>query len=212
MAANGLTSDVDWPPALEASAPPEARGLRRDDVRLLVSAPVTGAIPGIELEFLDTIVFNVALRNRQTMSYQWCYFGEPSISFSRLSIPRNFSDGMTPRGADSIVAEVTCRQGDPVWQQPCTLIPSILDDLERVGAARASDVLFVYPERVRESYPVYSLDYRKRLAEIRSRTPGGLTLFGRCGTFWYNNMDHSISQGLAMASGNDVSRDFWKSS
>jgi len=37
MAAAGVIAEFELPPALEAAEPPEARGLRRDDVRLLVS-------------------------------------------------------------------------------------------------------------------------------------------------------------------------------
>jgi S-adenosylmethionine:tRNA ribosyltransferase-isomerase len=37
MAAAGVIADVELPASLEASEPPEARGLRRDEVRLLVS-------------------------------------------------------------------------------------------------------------------------------------------------------------------------------
>ncbi len=44
MAAAGLIADFELPPALEAAEPPEARGLRRDEVRLLVSDTTTGAI------------------------------------------------------------------------------------------------------------------------------------------------------------------------
>jgi S-adenosylmethionine:tRNA ribosyltransferase-isomerase len=45
-AAAGLAATLDFelPPGLEASAPPEARGLRRDDVRLLVTWRSTGAV------------------------------------------------------------------------------------------------------------------------------------------------------------------------
>ncbi|MDM7992124.1 MAG: FAD-dependent oxidoreductase [Candidatus Fermentibacter sp.] len=174
------------------------------------SAPVTEAFPGLELHFIDTIVYNVALRARTENAYQWCYFGEPGICFSRLSIPRNFSEAMVPRGADSLVAEVTCPPGDPLWDSPSSMIQRLMEDLGRVGAAAPEDILFISPEKVRRSYPVYTLDYKERLAAIRP--PAGLRLLGRCGTFWYNNMDHSISQGLAMASGGDVPREFWKAS
>ena len=37
MAAAGVIADFELPAALEAAEPPEARGLRRDEVRLLVS-------------------------------------------------------------------------------------------------------------------------------------------------------------------------------
>lgn len=44
MAAAGLIADIAVPAHLEASEPPEARGLRRDEVRLLVSRVDTDAI------------------------------------------------------------------------------------------------------------------------------------------------------------------------
>ena len=37
MVATGVVGDVTLPAYLEASEPPEARGLRRDEVRLLIS-------------------------------------------------------------------------------------------------------------------------------------------------------------------------------
>ena len=37
MAAAGVIEDFELPAELEAAEPPEARGLRRDEVRLLVS-------------------------------------------------------------------------------------------------------------------------------------------------------------------------------
>lgn len=44
MAATGLADDLVLPAHLEAAEPPEARGLRRDDVRLLVSRAETDTI------------------------------------------------------------------------------------------------------------------------------------------------------------------------
>lgn len=43
MAAAGVALEFELPRSLEASAPPEARGLRRDDVRLLVSDVARGS-------------------------------------------------------------------------------------------------------------------------------------------------------------------------
>lgn len=44
MAATGVIADVELPAHLEATEPPEARGLRRDEVRLLVSDTETDSI------------------------------------------------------------------------------------------------------------------------------------------------------------------------
>jgi hypothetical protein len=57
-------------------------------------------------------------------------------------------------------------------------------------------------ERVRETYPLYTLNYRRKLAAVSNwieRSWGNLTLLGRAGRFWYNNMDHSIAAALGAA-------------
>ncbi len=175
--------------------------------RVYWSAPITRLSPGSGLSFINTILVCVALRRPAAGDYQWCYFGEQDISFSRTSIPARFSASTVPAGAGSIIAEITCSNLDDEWSEPESLVPRVLEDLERVGAARQGDVLFTRALRVPESYPLYTLDYRERLDSIV--LPDGVIPIGRCGTFWYNNMDHSISQALARAGGRDVPREFW---
>ena len=51
MAAPGLIADFDLPFALEAAEPPEARGLARDAVRLLVSDTASDA--SVHAQFHD---------------------------------------------------------------------------------------------------------------------------------------------------------------
>ena len=52
------------------------------------------------------------------------------------------------------------------------------------------------------TYPIYKLNYLQELQNSKLKELGtyaNLLLAGRCGRFWYNNMDHSIGQGLTMA-------------
>jgi hypothetical protein len=51
------------------------------------------------------------------------------------------------------------------------------------------------------TYPIYKLNYLSELTRnLRELAHySNLLLAGRCGRFWYNNMDHSIGQGLTMA-------------
>ena len=176
--------------------------------RIYWSAPVSILFPESGLRFMNTLLFNVALEHVQDNSYQWCYFGQEDVIFSRLTVPRNFRNDMAPPGCDSIVAEITCSSDDPAWTDPSILTETVVRDLVKVRAIDPGDVLFVDFRRVRETYPLYGLDYREKLRSLS--LPAGLVLMGRCGSFWYNNMDHSISQALAMASGSTVERDFWK--
>jgi hypothetical protein len=67
--------------------------------------------------------------------------------------------------------------------------------------ASASDIQQLHIEPVPYTYPIYKLNYlqelQRNLRELG--TYANLLLAGRCGRFWYNNMDHSIGQGLTMA-------------
>ncbi len=71
-----------------------------------------------------------------------------------------------------------------------------------------ADIIFLDWQKIPETYPLYDLEYRNRISEII--LPEDLELFGRCGSFWYNNMDHSIGQALAIAGKESFEKDFWK--
>ena len=182
--------------------------LAADDVYW--SAPLSILYPDSGLRFMNTVLFCVGLSSPQGNGYQWCYFGQEGISFSRTTIPGNFATYAVPEGCDSVTAEITCSPEDRVWREPGALCGRVVADLEKVGALDRKDILFVRPLRIRNTYPVYDLEYRNRLEKLEA--PSGLHLLGRCGSFWYNNMDHSIAQAIAMANGEDTRRDFWKES
>jgi protoporphyrinogen oxidase len=178
--------------------------------RVYWTAPVTVLYPESKLTFINTLVANVALTAEVSANdYQWCYFGQDDLIFSRLTIPRNFRADCVPEGRDSVIAEITCSSDSELWKNPDSVKEKLIKDLERVGAVKGDDIQFIDWRRIPETYPVYSLDYKQRLSLITEKTPDGLFLAGRCGSFWYNNMDHSIAQALSMARGSDYRKDFW---
>ena len=171
------------------------------------SAPVSLLYPESGLRFINTVLYCVGLAEPSGNHYQWCYFGQEDIEFSRTTVPSNFSPKAVPQGKDSITAEVTCGTDSDTWRDPEIMTSRIVADLERVGAADPASVEFVRPLRISNTYPVYDLDYRRNLEALNP--PEGLHLLGRGGSFWYNNMDHSIGQAMAMAGGGETRRDFW---
>ncbi len=56
---------------------------------------------------MDTLLCNIGLSKRQNNNYQWCYFGQEDLLFSRLTVPRNFRADTVPSGADSLTVEIT---------------------------------------------------------------------------------------------------------
>jgi len=155
----------------------------------------------VDLEYLSTIFYNFEINKPPRLDYQWTYFGGDEI-FSRVTSPEAFLPSTVPPGKSGLCVEVTCRQGDERWRNPDALTDRIVTDLVRTGMIAAkTDVERVHIEPVPFTYPIYKLNYMQQLTR-NLRELGqysNLLLAGRCGRFWYNNMDHSIGQGLTMA-------------
>ena len=175
--------------------------------RVFWSAPLSLLFPEQDFSFIHTLVANIGLKSENPRNdYQWCYFGQEDLCFSRITVPRHFRGDTVPHGADSLCVEITVTDQalrDGVEGIQKELVPQ----LESVGALRENQIEFMDWRLIRETYPVYDLDYRTKLTSLV--LPENLTLLGRSGSFWYNNMDHSISQALALSKGEKFERDFW---
>jgi len=179
-------------------------------------------IPKVDLEYLSTVFYNFEIDAPDRIGFQWTYYGGDEV-FSRVSSPVAFAPTMAPAGKSSLCVEVTCRGNDATWTHPEALTDRIVADLVRTGTiARAEDIGTLHVERLPQTYPIYKLTY---LAELTRglRELGqyrNLLMAGRTGRFWYNNMDHSIGQGLtmadkvlrgeALAAVDSADREFWK--
>ena len=183
-----------------------ADGERLDCDAVVWTGPITEAsrllgLPPVDLQFLSTIFYNLEVAAPFRLPYQWTYFGGDEV-FSRVSAPAAFAPTMAPPGASSLCVEVTCREGDERWAEPGALTGAIVADLVRTRALdRADHVRQIHIERVRNTYPIYKLNYLRELQlALKSLSRfSNLLMAGRCGRFWYNNMDHSIGQALTMA-------------
>lgn len=158
-------------------------------------------IDGIGLEYLSTIFYNFEINKPLKREYQWTYYGGDEI-FSRVSAPAAFAATTAPPGKSGLCVEFTCREGDERWRQPERYTDAIVADLVRTQTIdSARDIERVHIEPVPNTYPIYKLNY---LGELKRNLHAlgrysNLLLAGRCGRFWYNNMDHSIGQGLTMS-------------
>jgi len=203
-----------------------AGGSRIDCDHIVWTAPMTKlnelvGIEGITLSYLSTIFYNFEVKGPLKHNFQWTYHGGDEI-FSRVSAPTAFAPTTAPAGTHGLCVEFTCRKGDERWTHPERFTDAIVKDLVRTGTIDSpAAILDVHIEPVPETYPIYTLDYLdqltrnlKALGQYRN-----LLLAGRSGRFWYNNMDHSIGQGLTMsdkilrgqmlAEIDDNDREFW---
>lgn len=156
---------------------------------LLLDEPCEG------IEYLSTLLFNVELNGHLNFDYQWCYYGDENIIFSRITNPQAFCKEMVPKGRGALCIEVTCRDKDERWNRPEDLFDLIKRDLLKVKLIeRESQVETIHIERIRDTYPIYTLKFPSHLRAVQARLCRfkNLILAGRLGLFWYNNMDEAI--------------------
>ena len=154
-----------------------------------------------DLQYRSLICYNLRLSAGKSLPFQWCYHGAPDIIFSRTSVPSNFDASNTPDQHRSLCVEVTCDEGDRIYDEPELQLDRLIYDLKREGLLRADrEVLGVHTERFPWSYPIYKFDYKQKLGRLRERLGvyDNLLTAGRLGNFWYNNMDHCVAASQAM--------------
>ncbi|HSF16707.1 MAG TPA: FAD-dependent oxidoreductase [Vicinamibacteria bacterium] len=154
------------------------------------------------VRYLSTVLYNIEVNADVLQHRQWIYFGSHDTVISRVSITNEMAPYMAPSGKTGLCVEVTCFEGERVWRDPDSLVPEILDDLVRLRLVESSSAYgSVHVERVRDTYPIYDLDYRESFAAASRMVKPfrNLRLLGRTGAYWYNNSDHSMKMALLMA-------------
>lgn len=134
---------------------------------------------------------------------QWIYVHSPEVQVGRIQNFRNWSPEMVPEpGRTGIGMEYFCNEGDALWRRPDGELGALAAcELERLGLARASEVVDHVVVRQPDAYPVYDQGYQEHLAVVRHYLAGfeNLQTAGRSGMHRYNNMDHSMLTGILAA-------------
>jgi protoporphyrinogen oxidase len=167
-----------------------------DEICGLLKVPYRG------LEYLSLLLYNVETDKPFKRNYQWCYYGDKKIIFNRVSMPRLFSENMVSGEKNGLAVEVNVRENDECWNNPGTLTGRIREDLARAGLiSNADDIKKIHVEKIKNAYPVYTIDYLRDLKKIKTDLTvfKNLVLAGRTGLFWYNNMDDCIENGIETA-------------
>lgn len=168
-------------------------------LRTLGNAPES--VP--QLHYMSCILFNYLTTHQIEQGFQWCYFGEKSMEVDRICVPRNFNPRLAPDGKEGLCIEIACGPGSEAWKDPARMDCVIETFLLRAKLLESLDSVEEYHvERIHETYPLYVLNYPRKLRimfDWVSETWRNMTLVGRTGRFWYNNMDHSIAASLEVA-------------
>ena len=126
----------------------------------------------------------------------WIYIQDESVHVGRIQIFNNWSPYLVadPVNTVWIGLEYFVNDTDSLWNSAdADLVALAKRELEKVGFARADDVLDGCVLRMPKAYPAYFGTY-ERLGEVREWVRGIPNLFcvGRNGMHRYNNQDHSM--------------------
>lgn len=170
-----------------------------DQLRGIGQAP--DSVP--KLHYMSTVLFNYLIRKPVSPGFQWCYFGDQSMEASRACLPRFFNPALVPEGKEGICVEISCSEDAPAWKDPARLDCVVETFLLHANMLDSLDDVETYHvEHIHDTYPLYVLNYPRKLRGVFAWAHdswSNLSLIGRCGRFWYNNMDHSIEASLEVA-------------
>lgn len=156
-----------------------------------------------KMPYISTVLLNCLVSEQADHDFQWCYVSDENIEANRISIPRNFNPGTVPCGKDAFCVEMACTEDSQIWNEPSRFDSIIETSLLRMNLIKSLDAVEdIHIEKVRQTYPLYTLNYLRKLQANVNRVEEqweNLVLLGRTGRFWYNNMDHSIAASLRIA-------------
>ena len=133
----------------------------------------------------------------------WIYLQDKDIKAGRLNIVNNFSPYLVKDFKNQVVInlEYFCNEGDDFWSKSDSdIITFATQELQKLHAVDKENILSSAIIRIKKAYPSYTGSY-EQFNEIKSyiNTIKNLYCIGRNGQHKYNNMDHSVSDGIEIA-------------
>jgi protoporphyrinogen oxidase len=120
-----------------------------------------------------------------------------------------------PKTKTGVIAEITCNASDPLFKAADKeIFDKAITDLQSAGLLTKENVAECFTIRIRDIYPIYSLDYKQNLQTVLDYLDSFSNVYslGRLGLFNYNNSDHCIdmSKKAARHIHNKASKKQWR--
>ena len=165
-----------------------------------VPAPIRAEIS--KLRYNKVLVAMIGVRGDYLTGKSAVYIPDPDCLAHRICFNGYFSPAMTPAGCSSLIAEITCRPGDALDQRTdADILHDLIHWLSREKFLKLEDIIVTDLKRVEYGYPVYDLDYEKRVENIRNyfRQERKIELCGRFAEHLYINSDVCIRRAWDLA-------------
>ena len=159
---------------------------------------ILGAAEGIQYRAM--ILIYLVLAQEQFSEFDAHYFPEASIPISRLSEPKNYSDGQGPKHFTVLCAELPCSPEGPEWQKTDVELGRLVcDSLGAAGIPVRAQIKEIATRRVRQAYPIYAKGYEAYFNPLDQwlNPIDRLLTFGRQGLFAHDNTHHALYMAYA---------------
>lgn len=155
------------------------------------------------LKFRNTILVYLNLDRENLFPDNWLYIHSPDLSTGRIVNFRNWVPHLCGDEKTTILGlEYWANERDEIWSASDDFLARLAErEVRGTGLVGGARILDARVHRMPRSYPVYDRGYRERMGRIEAYLRGveGLQVIGRCGSFKYNNQDHSILMGILAA-------------
>ncbi len=176
---------------------------------------VGDAAADASLRSRQLLLVYLVIEEERVLEDHWIFFPEREFPFSRLFEQKAMNPELGPKGKTVLCCDLTCDLDDDLWKSSDEdLAKRCLRAVESVGVTTEDRLSASFVKRFRDFYPVYSIDYRERLAERYAslRVVDNLIPTGRLGMFNYSNSDHCLDMGRFIAQGvqsGDTAGNIW---
>lgn len=154
------------------------------------------------LKFRGLRFFNMPMAGGDVSPWTWQYLSDPHTLATRLQEPRRRSPWMAPQGMSSLMLEIPCDPGDPLWEMSDEeLYPKVLGDLAALGIDPARSTGEYFSARLKTAYPLMTVDYQteRQAAFDHLAKYENLVQCGRQGAFRYVFTDTAMEMGMLAA-------------
>lgn len=154
------------------------------------------------LKYKGLILVYLIINKKKTLSDNWIFFPEAKYIFNRISEHNSFSPNMVKGDKSIITAEITCDYTSDIYNSHDNYIfRRVIEGLEEANIIKENEVEEFLIKKAGRVYPVYDLNYRKKLSKILMHLDSydNLITLGRQGLYNYNNTDHCIDMSRKAA-------------
>ena len=133
------------------------------------------------LKVQSLIVVMLGINKDKLNDLSWLYISDKAVLTHRISFPSNYSPCVAPFKKSSVLTEITCNVGDPIWKMSDkAIVEPTVDDLSWLGLINKKDVGFAKVHRTQYAYVINDLNYNANLSIINNYfDEKGIGLVGR---------------------------------